>query len=279
MVGEEKMVVTKVGTADSARTAGVPSRSVGKLLVVDDDPEVRGMLSRLLEVEGYKVTEAVTGAEAIGSLANGQPDLVILDVMLTTEDGFDVLAAIRRTSDVPVILVTAKNHETDRVLGLKLGADDYVVKPVSNAVLVRRVRAALRHVREPRAPAFDQVYEFSGVTIDLNRAALIGTTDGVAHQVSPIERKLLARLLASPGLAVPEAELLRAGWGVAAQWAEAAPEDGVETNVLRLRKKLALAQPGCEGLIFNVRGEGYGIQPPLRVHPAQDDPPPAARRD
>lgn len=89
------------------------------------------MLSRLLEVEGYKVTEAVTGAEAIGSLTNGRPDLVILDVMLTTEDGFDVLAAIRRTSDVPVILVTAKGLEADRVLGLKLGADDYVVKPFS----------------------------------------------------------------------------------------------------------------------------------------------------
>ncbi len=117
MAEEGEKVVTKMGTAESVRTAAVPARSVGKLLVVDDDPEVRGMLSRLLEVEGYKVTEAVTGAEAIGSLANGQPDLVILDVMLTTEDGFDVLAAIRRTSDVPVILVTAKGHESDRVLG------------------------------------------------------------------------------------------------------------------------------------------------------------------
>src|SRR5579863_517159 len=160
-------MVTKMGSADTVRTASVPGRSVGKLLVVDDDPEVRGMLSRLLEVEGYKVSEAMTGAEAIGSLATGQPDLVILDVMLTTEDGFDVLAAIRRTSDVPVILVTAKGQETDRVLGLKLGADDYVVKPFSPAELAARVGTVLRRSGTRRAPALTNgTLEFGDLVID-----------------------------------------------------------------------------------------------------------------
>ncbi len=167
MAEDDETVVAKVGTAESVRTAAVPGRSVGKLLVVDDDPEVRGMLSRLLEVEGYQVTEAMTGAEAIGSLSNGQPDLVILDVMLTTEDGFDVLAAIRRTSDVPVILVTAKGHETDRVLGLKLGADDYVVKPFSPAELAARVGTVLRRSGPGRAAAATTgTLEFGDLTID-----------------------------------------------------------------------------------------------------------------
>jgi DNA-binding response OmpR family regulator len=251
-----------------------------RILIVEDESALAEVYKRALLGAGYDVWSAPTGEEALALFTPFNPHLVLLDLGLPGRlDGFDVLAELRDRPFAHVLVITARRTDLDHVHAFDLGADDYVVKPVSNAVLVRRVRAALRHVREPRAPAFDQVYEFSGVTIDLNRAALIGTTDGVAHQVSPIERKLLARLLASPGLAVPEAELLRAGWGVAAQWAEAAPEDGVETNVLRLRKKLALAQPGCEGLIFNVRGEGYGIQPPLRVHPAQDDPPPAARRD
>ena len=113
-----------MGTAESVRTAAVPGRTVGKLLVVDDDPEVRGMLSRLLEVEGYKVTEAVTGAEAIGSLANGRPDLVILDVMLTTEDGFDVLAAILN-SNPPVLSESGRERpaELDRLIARCLEKD------------------------------------------------------------------------------------------------------------------------------------------------------------
>ena len=167
MAEDDETVVTRMGTAESVRTATVPSRSCGKLLVVDDDPEVRGMLSRLLEVEGYKVTEAMTGAEAIGSLTNDQPDLVILDVMLTTEDGFDVLAAIRRTSDVPVILVTAKGHESDRVLGLKLGADDYVVKPFSPAELAARVGTVLRRSGSGRRSASSNgTLEFGDLLID-----------------------------------------------------------------------------------------------------------------
>ena len=159
-------MVTKVGPAESVRTAGVPTRSVGRILVVDDDPEVRGMLARLLDAEGYKVAEAATGAEAIGAVGKAPPDLVILDVMLTTEDGFDVLAAIRRTSDVPVILVTAKGQETDRVLGLKLGADDYVVKPFSPAELAARVGTVLRRSAQRRPVAPGGVLEFGDLAID-----------------------------------------------------------------------------------------------------------------
>jgi two-component system, OmpR family, phosphate regulon response regulator PhoB len=240
---DDETVVTKVGTAESVRTAAVPGRSVGKLLVVDDDPEVRGMLSRLLEVEGYRVTEAMTGAEAIGSLSNGQPDLVILDVMLTTEDGFDVLAAIRRTSDVPVILVTAKGHETDRVLGLKLGADDYVVKPFSVRELLLRVGAVLRR-KETTSTDF---VEFGELRID--PAAHRAWVADVEIALTTLEFKLLLTLYERKNRVQTRSVLLNDIWGIEADITTRT----VDTHVKRLREKLK----SVGRYIETVRGVGY----------------------
>ena len=255
VVGEDKTVVTKLGTADAVRSTAVPPRSCGKLLVVDDDPEVRGMLSRLLEVEGYKVTEAMTGAEAIGSLASTQPDLVILDVMLTSEDGFDVLAAIRRTSDVPVILVTAKGHETDRVLGLKLGADDYVVKPFSPAELAARVGTVLRRSAKGPAAATSGTLEFGDLAID-TMAREIRVSDRLVETTAK-EFALLAFLAGSPRQVFTREQLLSQVWDSSSEWQDAGT---VTEHIRRIRRKIEL-DPDSPQWVRTVRGVGYRFEP------------------
>ncbi len=126
---------------DNQKAAGGRNR----LLVVDDDVEIRRMLTRLLETEGYVVSDAATGEELMAALNNGvRPDLILLDVMLSEENGFDLLTAVRRSSDVPVILLTGRGDEMDRVLGLRLGADDYIAKPFSGPELAARVVSVLR---------------------------------------------------------------------------------------------------------------------------------------
>ncbi len=256
MAGEDKTMVTKVGSAESVRSTTVTGRSVGKLLVVDDDPEVRGMLSRLLEVEGYKVTEAMTGAEAIGSLSNGQPDLVILDVMLTTEDGFDVLAAIRRTSDVPVILVTAKGLEADRVLGLKLGADDYVVKPFSPAELAARVGTVLRRSSVSRsAGSPNGMLEFGNLVIDTLAREI--RVSGELVETTAKEFALLAFLAGSPRQVFTREQLLAQVWDSSSEWQDAGT---VTEHIRRIRRKIE-ADPDTPRWVRTVRGVGYRFEP------------------
>jgi DNA-binding response OmpR family regulator len=248
-------MVTKVGSAEPVRQSAAPARSCGKLLVVDDDPEVRGMLVRLLEIEGYKVAEASTGAEAIGALAKGPPDLVILDVMLTTEDGFDVLAAIRRTSDVPVILVTAKNQETDRVLGLKLGADDYVVKPFSPAELAARVGTVLRRSTTRSGPAATATLEFGELNIDpLAREVRVS---GELVETTAKEFALLAFLAGSPRQVFTREQLLAQVWDSSSAWQDAGT---VTEHIRRIRRKIE-ADPDRPRWVRTVRGVGYRFEP------------------
>jgi DNA-binding response OmpR family regulator len=233
-------MVPKMGSAEHMRPSAAPARSCGKLLVVDDDPEIRGMLVRLLEIEGYKVAEASTGVEAIGALGRGQPDLVILDVMLTTEDGFDVLASIRRTSDVPVILVTAKNQETDRVLGLKLGADDYVVKPFSPAELAARVGTVLRRSSTRSGPATTGTLEF-----------------GELVETTAKEFALLAFLAGSPRQVFTREQLLAQVWDSSSAWQDAGT---VTEHIRRIRRKIE-ADPDQPKWVRTVRGVGYRFEP------------------
>jgi len=249
------VTVTNVGTAESVRTAVAPARSCGKLLVVDDDPEVRGMLSRLLEVEGYKVAEATTGAEALGSLSSGPPDLVILDVMLTTENGFDVLAAIRRTSDVPVILVTAKGQETDRVLGLKLGADDYVVKPFSPAELAARVGTVLRRSTNRSTPAPSGQMEFGDLVIDTLAREI--RVSGALVETTAKEFALLAFLAGSPRQVFTREQLLSQVWDSSSEWQDAGT---VTEHIRRIRRKIE-ADPDSPRWVRTVRGVGYRFEP------------------
>jgi DNA-binding response OmpR family regulator len=231
-----------------------PARSAGKLLVVDDDPEVRGMLVRLLEVEGYKVTEATTGAEALDALAKSAPDLVMLDVMLTTENGFDILAAIRRTSEVPVILVTAKGHETDRVLGLKLGADDYVVKPFSGAELAARVGTVLRRSSTRATPPTGPL-EFGDLTIDTLAREI--TVSGNLVETTAKEFALLAFLASSPRQVFTREQLLTQVWDSSSEWQDAGT---VTEHIRRIRRKIE-ADPDTPRWVRTVRGVGYRFEP------------------
>ena len=246
--------MARTGTAEVARRMMAPTRTAGKLLVVDDDPEVRGMLTRLLEVEGYKVTEATTGMEAIEALAKNPPDLVMLDVMLTTESGFDVLAAIRRTSEVPVILVTAKGHETDRVLGLKLGADDYVVKPFSGAELAARVGSVLRRTAT-RAPAATGPMEFGDLQIDMLAREI--KVSGQLVETTAKEFALLAFLASSPRQVFTREQLLSQVWDSSSEWQDAGT---VTEHIRRIRRKIE-ADPDSPRWVRTVRGVGYRFEP------------------
>jgi len=213
------------------------------------------MLSRLLEVEGYKVAEATTGAEALGSLSSGPPDLVILDVMLTTENGFDVLAAIRRTSDVPVILVTAKGQETDRVLGLKLGADDYVVKPFSPAELAARVGTVLRRSTNRSTPAPSGQMEFGDLVIDTLAREI--RVSGALVETTAKEFALLAFLAGSPRQVFTREQLLSQVWDSSSEWQDAGT---VTEHIRRIRRKIE-ADPDSPRWVRTVRGVGYRFEP------------------
>jgi DNA-binding response OmpR family regulator len=229
-------------------------RDCGRLLVVDDDPEVRGLLVRLLESEGYQVEEAATGAEATAALSGRSPDLVILDVMLTTEDGFDVLAAIRRTSDVPVILVTAKGHESDRVLGLKLGADDYVVKPFSPAELAARV-VLRRSGSGRRTAASNGTLEFGDLIID-TMAREIRVSERLVDTTAK-EFALLAFLAGSPRQVFTREQLLAQVWDSSSEWQDAGT---VTEHIRRIRRKIEV-DPDSPRWVRTVRGVGYRFEP------------------
>ena len=145
---------------------GVPAPETpsGKVLVVDDDEAIRVLLTRYLEMEGFSVEQVRDGGAVLAAIAASKPDLVLLDLMLPTQDGLDILTRLRRDSDVPVILLTARGSEADRILGLKLGADDYVVKPFSPGELTARINSVLRRTRTTSPQS---VLQFEGLTLDL----------------------------------------------------------------------------------------------------------------
>ncbi len=224
-----------------------------RLLVVDDDPDVRRVLVRMLEDEGYQVSEAANGDEVKSALGSGAPELVLLDLMLSEEDGFDLLAEIRRSSDVPVIILTARIAEADRVLGLRLGADDYVVKPFSGPELAARVGSVLRRTTRPkRAPS---LMEFGELSIDTtSREVRVGT---LPIDTTMKEFDLLAFLAASPRQVFSREQLLDHVWGSSSAW----QDDGTVTeHVRRIRQKLEAAGPR-DRWIRTVRGIGYRFEP------------------
>src|SRR5579872_67824 len=189
----------------SDRSRRAPGKALGRLLVVDDEPDLREMLGRLLTTEGYDVDLADSGTTALAALERQRPDLVILDVMLNGEDGFDLLASIRRSSNVPVILLTGRGRESDRVLGLKLGADDYVVKPFSGAELAARVGTVLR--RSGQRPAL------SATTLDFGELVIdpLSREVHLADELVPTTAKefdLLTFLASSPRQVFTREQLL-----------------------------------------------------------------------
>jgi len=220
-----------------------------RILLVDDEPDLRRMVRQYLEAEGFAVAEASNGTEALERLQKSPPDLVLLDVSMPPPDGFEVLRTMRQTSDVPVIMLTARSEEIDRVVGLTMGADDYVTKPFSPRELVARVRAVLRRHR-PGRPEPSEVLEFDGLTIELARREV--TIDGTLREVSALEFDLLAGLAAAPGRVFTRAQLLEKVWG----WDYFGAERVVDVHIANLRKKLG-DEAGDPRFVATVRGVGY----------------------
>jgi DNA-binding response OmpR family regulator len=222
-----------------------------RVLVVDDDEGVRALLTRYLELEGYEVDQAVDGPSALESLASRPPDLVLLDVMLPMEDGLQILTRVRRESDVAVILLTGRDGEADRVLGLKLGADDYVVKPFSPAEVAARIASVLRRVH----PSSATTLEFDGLVIDLTTREVYVNDQPVT--LTAKEFDLLAFLASSPRQVFSREQLLDGVWPSSSDWQ---CPDTVTEHVRRLRRRIE-DEPERPRWIVTVWGVGYRFEP------------------
>lgn len=221
------------------------------VLVVEDEPMVREVLAQYLTHDGFIVVEAEDGDEAVAKLDACKPDLVLLDLMLPKRHGLEVLRHARSTSDVPVILLTALGDEKDRVAGLELGADDYVVKPFSPREVAARVKSVLRRSAGPAAPA---VASFGEVTVDLDRRRVLCRE--VVVELTRLEFDLLAFLVANPNRVVSREELLQSVWDSSAEWQDPAT---VTVHVRRLRQKLE-RDPSEPDHILTVYGVGYRFE-------------------
>ena len=206
------------------------TRAPKRVLVVDDEPTVREVVVAYLEREGYRATEAADGAAALEIIAATPPDLVILDIMLPAVDGLSVLSRLRQVDDLPVILLSARTDESDRVLGLGLGADDYVVKPFSPRELIARVKSVLRRTH-PVVPT---------PRIEYDRIIIDGTTreclvDGAPIALTPKEFDLLAFLAGSPRQVFSRGQLLDHVWDSSPDYQDPST---VTVHIRRLRQKL-----------------------------------------
>jgi DNA-binding response OmpR family regulator len=218
------------------------------VLVVDDDPTVREVVLSYLRAEGYDVSEAADGETALSMVGHARPDLVVLDVMLPGLDGLQVIQRIRADGDLPVIMLTALGSEEDRVVGLELGADDYLTKPFSPRELVLRVGSVLRRAGES-SDVDEQVLEDGGLRIDgPSRQA---TLDGVALALTMREFDLLRFLVGHPGVAFTRVELLERVWG----WSFG-DQSTVTVHVRRLREKVE-KDPTSPARLQTVWGVGY----------------------
>jgi DNA-binding response OmpR family regulator len=235
-------------------TLGVvtPDLPAGRVLVVDDDESVRVLLTRYLEMEGYAVDPVGDGASAQAAIAANPPDLILLDLMLPAQDGLDILTRLRRDSDVPVILLTARGSEADRILGLKLGADDYVVKPFSPGELSARINSVLRRTRVAAPP---NVLQFDGLTLDLGTREV--TAGDQAVSLTAREFDLLAFLAGSPRQVFSRQQLLANVWDSSQEWQD---PDTVTEHIRRIRRRIE-PDPDHPRWITTVRGVGYRFDP------------------
>lgn len=224
-----------------------------KILVIDDELEIVRLVKAYLERAAFAAVTAREGREALAVFRHERPQLVILDLNLPGMDGLDVCRALRRTSDVPIIMLTARDEEADRLIGLELGADDYVVKPFSPRELVARVRTVLR--RAEGGSFHTEVLSASNVTVDNGQHT--ATVNGQPLDLTAAEFNLLALLIEHPGRVFTRNQLLERVRGIAPE----AYERTIDVHIKNLRKKLG---DGCEQshLIETVRGVGYKLVVP-----------------
>jgi DNA-binding response OmpR family regulator len=228
------------------------SREGKRILVVDDEPRIIGMIRMNLELEGHQVLEAHSGLEALEAIRTKLPDLVLLDVMMPDLDGFETLRMLREFSSIPVIMLTAKGEENDKVYGLELGADDYVTKPFGPRELSSRIRAVLRRVDQMPSSSPDQaVLRIDDrLQVDFNRREVI--VNGEHAKLRPTEYRLLYHLIENAGWTVPHEQLLAKVWGY--EYRDEAHY--VRLYVNYLREKIE-ENPSNPKYILTERGVGY----------------------
>jgi two-component system alkaline phosphatase synthesis response regulator PhoP len=229
-----------------------------KILVVDDEPSIVHLVASYLKAEGYQVYTASDGPSGLKAASTYKPDLVVLDIMLPGLDGLEVLSRLRRESDVYVILLTARTEETDKIVGLSVGADDYVTKPFSPRELTARIKAALRRIQagegarrrlehaESSAPA---IFSFKRVRMDIGARQV--SMDGKPVELTAIEFNLLAALAENRGRVLTRAQLLEKVWG----YDYFGDTRVVDVHLGHVRKKLGVDAP-----IATVRGVGYRFE-------------------
>jgi two-component system response regulator CpxR len=215
-----------------------------RILIVDDDEELASLLSELLTREGFQVDMQHDGVKGLAAALGGGYDLLVLDVMLPGMDGFEILRRVRRESRLPVLMLTARGEDEDRIIGLELGADDYLPKPFNTRELVARVRAIMRRLEE-RRPGIK--FEVNGISIDPGTRDV--TRNGVPVEVTTFEFDILETLMRAAGRVVSRDDLMEELYG-----RKATPFDrSVDMHISHLRKKLE----GDKPLIKTVRGVGY----------------------
>jgi len=238
------------------------SQTKETILVADDEASIRRILETRLSMIGYKVVTASDGKEALKLFKDYEPDLVVLDVMMPKLDGYGVCQELRKDSDVPIVMLTALGDVADRITGLELGADDYVVKPFSPKELEARIATILRRMgpsitvtETKEVPSGKGVMKFGSLVVDTNRRQV--SRAGERISLTYTEFSLLELLFDEPGKVVPRAEILEQLWGYPPR--RAADLRVVDVYVARLRGKLE-PDPRNPELILTVRGIGYASQ-------------------
>jgi DNA-binding response OmpR family regulator len=225
------------------------------ILVVEDEPQIAALVRDYLEHAGFAVLLAADGERGLALARSRRPDAIVLDLGLPRLDGLDVVRALRRDSDVPIVVLTARGDETDRVAGLELGADDYVVKPFSPRELVARVRAILRRAETTARPVERLVV--GDLEVDVVRRRV--TTGGRIVALTPTEFELLATLAREPGRVFTRGQLLDAVRGFSLETYERA----IDGHVKNLRRKIE-PDPGAPRYVRTVHGVGYALAEPER---------------
>jgi two-component system KDP operon response regulator KdpE len=222
---------------------------IAAALVIDDEPQMRRLLRVILEANGYRVFDAATGKEGIVEAAQRKPDVVLLDLGLPDLEGLEVLKRLREWSRVPVIILSVRDREDDKVAALDAGADDYVTKPFNSAELLARLRAALRHVQPQGA---DAIFRTGNLEVDLSKRLVLKS--GTEIRLTPIEYALLRLLVVNAGKVLTHRQLLTEVWGEKA----VGQSHYLRVHLAHLREKLEL-NPSAPELILTEPGVGYRL--------------------
>lgn len=223
------------------------------ILICDDDPMVHESLSIYLDEENYQYDSCYDGEEALTKYKDKQPDLIILDLMMPKMSGMDVCKAIRKESNVPIIMLTAKGEEIDRILGLELGADDYIVKPFSPREVIARVKAVLRRANDPDSFKSSSILRFEGLEINIDNYEVL--VDDTAVSFTPKEVEILYLLASNPGQVMDREQILSQVWG----YDYFGDTRTVDTHIKRIRQKID--SDNHKYALITVYGIGYKFEP------------------